>query len=474
MFCVLPFGLSTAPYIFTKVTRVLVRHWRAAGIRCQMYMDDGSGGHCTKDGAKQVAEQMRNDLICAGFVPNESKCQWEPSQVVEMLGMRVDLRKGIIYATERRVEKLRVCLNRLQSTSTPTARDMAQLTGYLLSMSLALGPVSRLRTRAFYAMILSRYSWSKPMLWSEEAWQDLKFWSMAFESCHGQPFWKKSPKASVLSWSDASDSGWGGFCVVNGEKMVAKGEWPDEESQMSSTWRELRAVALVIESLTGVLQGVSCIHRSDNQAAVHIIQVGSRKPHLQREAMRIHQNCMQLGIRLSAEWVPREENELADYYSKLVDTDDWQLNPSIFEAIDQLWGPHTLDCFASLRTRQLERFCSRWWNPECYAIDAFTVDWSKERVWLVPPFYLISRVLSMLTECRSHGTLVIPRWVSAEWWPKLHGGTGWRWFVKSVVSVPYGKDSFLAGSCPYNLLGGKDYSCEVLALKVCMREGECC
>ena len=44
VFCVLPFGLSTAPYVFTKVTCVLVRHWRSDGIRCQLYMDDGSGG----------------------------------------------------------------------------------------------------------------------------------------------------------------------------------------------------------------------------------------------------------------------------------------------------------------------------------------------------------------------------------------------------------------------------------------------
>ena len=46
VFCVLPFGLSTAPYVFTKVTRVLLRRWRELGIRCQLYMDDGSFSSC--------------------------------------------------------------------------------------------------------------------------------------------------------------------------------------------------------------------------------------------------------------------------------------------------------------------------------------------------------------------------------------------------------------------------------------------
>ena len=53
-FRVLPFGLSTAPYIFTKITWVLTRHWRASGIRCQSYKDDGSAGHSEKHEAMKV------------------------------------------------------------------------------------------------------------------------------------------------------------------------------------------------------------------------------------------------------------------------------------------------------------------------------------------------------------------------------------------------------------------------------------
>ena len=41
VFCVLPFGLATACYVFTKVMRPLVKYWRQQGIRVVVYLDDG-------------------------------------------------------------------------------------------------------------------------------------------------------------------------------------------------------------------------------------------------------------------------------------------------------------------------------------------------------------------------------------------------------------------------------------------------
>ena len=40
-FTVLPFGLSTACYTFTKLMRPLIHHWRGMGIRAVIYVDDG-------------------------------------------------------------------------------------------------------------------------------------------------------------------------------------------------------------------------------------------------------------------------------------------------------------------------------------------------------------------------------------------------------------------------------------------------
>ena len=69
------------------------------------------------------------------------------------------------------------------------------------------------------------------------------------------------------------------------------------------------------------------------------------------------------------------------------------VNPYIFQGIDSIWGPHTIDRFATHYNRQLPRFNSRFWNPNSEAVDAFTCDWSGENNWLCPPVYLIPRVL---------------------------------------------------------------------------------
>ena len=41
VFKVLPFGLSTVCYLFTKLMRPLVRHWRSRGLKSIIYLDDG-------------------------------------------------------------------------------------------------------------------------------------------------------------------------------------------------------------------------------------------------------------------------------------------------------------------------------------------------------------------------------------------------------------------------------------------------
>ena len=52
---------------------------------------------------------------------------------------------------------------------------------------------------------------------------------------------------------------------------------------------------------------------TDNQNVVRIVLYGSKKPILQEEALPIFAAGMNNQIRLEPEWIPREENEFADY-----------------------------------------------------------------------------------------------------------------------------------------------------------------
>jgi len=41
VFAVLPFGLSTACYLFTELLKPLIRYWRGRGLKAIIYLDDG-------------------------------------------------------------------------------------------------------------------------------------------------------------------------------------------------------------------------------------------------------------------------------------------------------------------------------------------------------------------------------------------------------------------------------------------------
>eukprot|EP00976_Prorocentrum_cordatum_P011252 226282-Prorocentrum_minimum.AAC.1 len=75
-------------------------------------------------------------------------------------------------------------------------------------------------------------------------------------------------------------------------------------------------------------------------------------------------------------WVPRDLNGYADELSKVFDKDDWRLHPGVFALLDALWGPHTVDRFASDLNHQVEAFNSFHWCPGTLGVDAFAqLDW---------------------------------------------------------------------------------------------------
>ena len=146
-FTVLPFGLSTGPYVFQ---RALVKHWRGKGLRIFTFLDDGAGAESSLDLARDMSTIVQQDIAQSGFVAHTEKCQLEPTQSGELLGFIMDLRSGNFFVPPRRVEALRTLVPRVRTQNFyASARCLARLTGMLVSMGLALGPVVRLWTRAF-------------------------------------------------------------------------------------------------------------------------------------------------------------------------------------------------------------------------------------------------------------------------------------------------------------------------------------
>ena len=106
---------------------------------------------------------------------------------------------------------------------------------------------------------------------------------------------------------------------------------------MSSTWRELAAIAFALESFAPILEGSLVKWFTVSQTAARIIEVGSMELDLHRLAIKIFQFCAEHSIYLEVQWISRTKNEGADYMSRLVDFDDWQIAPDLFQSLEQLW-----------------------------------------------------------------------------------------------------------------------------------------
>ena len=246
VFTVLPFGLSTACYIFTKLMRPLVKYWRGRGLKAIVYLDDGIIAVDQESKAPSESSRVQRDLQCAGFVVNVEKSVWDPKSDIEWLGFIIDLAKGEFLVPDRKLVKLRSQLQEALELQLMPARKLASLIGKIISMSLALGPVTRLMTRSLYATLNSRVAWCQKLLLTPEAVEELKFWFNEVTKFNGQHIWPK-PSAVRIVYSDASSTGFGGYIVEHGN-LIANGQWSAEEAKSSSTWRELRAVKLVLQS----------------------------------------------------------------------------------------------------------------------------------------------------------------------------------------------------------------------------------
>ena len=119
--------------------------------------------------------------------------------------------------------------------------------------------------------------------------------------------------------------------------------------------------------------------------------------------------------------------------SKVIDFDDWGVSTDFFAYISSLFGPFTVDRFASPDSAKCARFYSKFWCPGAEGVDAFSVDWAGENNWLVPPIFLISRTIFHLEVCGARGVLVIPKWLSAASWPTVFPMGGLRPSVLQVV-----------------------------------------
>jgi len=105
-------------------------------------------------------------------------------------------------------------------------------------------------------------------------------------------------------------------------------------------------------------------------------------------------------------------------------------------------------------------------------VNAFSISWEGENNFLVPPVYLVPRVLKHMQVSKCEGTLVVPYWPSAIFWPAIvKENNSFYEFVKDY-RFDDSKDCLQLGNHKNALLGSSRCKSLLLSLKIDFSQNE--
>ena len=150
-------------------------------------------------------------------------------------------------------------------------------------------------------------------------------------------------------------------------------------------------------------QGHTVYHYTDNQAVPVIVEVGSKKPHLQKIALEIFEACKSKEITLIVEWKPREHPLLqhADLGSKSFDLAAYSLDFQSFLVILEFFNVWIgVDCMSNYWNRKAEVFFSKTEELGAAGVNFFCQSLnSTTSYYCFPPPSLILSSSSELMDC---------------------------------------------------------------------------
>ena len=429
-FTALPFGLSSAPRVFTKILKPVFSYIRSLGISSFYYIDDSlvqdqSYSHC-KENTKVLVEVLES----LGFEVNKDKSVMEPAQSVEYLGYIINSVDYKVYLPDEKIEKIRSCSEKVLSSEFVKIRLVARLVGLYSSASCAV-----LQAPLFYryldkdkneALQVSQGDFDQTMVLSERSRSEIVWWLQNVSAVNGKSINVSSPDLYLRT--DASNVGWGAVldCCDS-----TQGRWLVEESRLHINVLELRAIKFGLFSLCGTCHSVHICIRSDNVSAVsYINSIGGSVQTLHEEAKEIWLWCIQRQIMLTAVHIAGKANILPDKLSReFSDCSEWKLKAEIFQNLcDKFFYPD-IDLFSSRLNKQVDCYVSWFPDPKALTADAFSISWSNFNApYIFAPFSLLPRILWKVEQEKVRKVLIVfPLWTTQSWYPKL---------LNLLISVP--------------------------------------
>ena len=424
-FVAMPFGLSTAPRIFTRVTKTLAAFLRRKGIRIFMYIDDwlvvaDSKARCHTDTLSVIHEAQSPRLD-----HKSGKVQLHPHTNTSLSGSSVRPACRVGVPNEGETGDPYSYGLRSLPPAVGSGTGMAGPSGVHGQYMVDLIPYCRLRMRPIQWHLLSFFRpsshlYQTPVPITEVIRPQLLWWSREQNLSVGVRFPRPAPDVTLTT--DASLTGWGAYI---GE-ATASGHWQAPWNTFHINRLELEAVSRALIHFSNLVVGQRVLIRTDNTTVVAYInkQGGTHSFPLWRQSWLLFQWAIREGVSLQATHLPGILNVRADILSRqgqVQTTFEWQLNPLVFQQILTRCQVYPeVDLFASPTNSQLPLFCSLHPHESVWRVNALSFTWGGHDFYAFPSPALIPRVLMKVTaDSPLSFTLIAPFWPSRPWFPSL-------------------------------------------------------
>lgn len=311
----LPFGLRSAPLIFTAVADGLAWAMGCNGIQHVIhYLDDFLLAGPPQTDVCTVALRVAVPLCAKLGLPVAPNKVEGPTTVLTFLGLEIDTLRLELRLPQDKIIRLRDTLREWYGRRDPTKRQLQSLIGLLSHAATVVKPGRTFMRHLINTMKVPKQGDQKVRL-NAQCMADIHWWAMFVESWNGISFFGP-PRGDVSVVSDASGSwGCGAFLPASGAWFQF--QWPPAWSGTSIAAKEMFPV-LVSAALWGrYWSGVAVEFVSDNMSVVQALT--SRRV---RDPLLMHMlRCLffleaRFGFDHVATHIPGKDNSAADALSR--------------------------------------------------------------------------------------------------------------------------------------------------------------